>query len=254
MTDAWEIIASAKALLLDFDGPITALMPPPLNAHAAERARAALQVTSLPDEIRTTTDHLEVLRFCADRFPEKFGTVERACSEAEIDCARQSQPSPRAEAMLRDAERRSIPVAVVSNNSAAAVQEFLQRFDWVDPIRVLACRTPTVGLKLKPDPFLVETAVDLLEVDAADCVFVGDSVTDVEAGKAAAVSAFRFAAVAPACPALNVALRGAPGEAVRLLFARAQDGWAARVLDVTIGADGTAAVSLPPAEGARRGD
>ena len=68
------------------------------------------------------------------------------------------------------------------------------------------------------------------------------------------MSAFRFAAVAPACPALNVALRGAPGEAVRLLFARAQDGWAARVLDVTIGADGTAAVSLPPAEGARRGD
>jgi len=65
-----------------------------------------------------------------------------------------------------------------------------------------------------------------------------------EAGKAAAVSSFRFAAVAPACPALSVALRGAPGEAVRLLWARAQDGWAARALDVTIGTNGTSSVSL----------
>ncbi len=187
MTDAAEIIAAARALLLDFDGPITALMPPPLNARAAERARAALQHVSLPGEIRTTTDHLAVLRYAAEHQDTELGSVEAACSAAEIDCARISQPSPEVHAILCGATRRSVPVAVVSNNSEEAVKEFLHRFGWTESIRVLSCRTPSIALKLKPNPFLVEKAVALLGVDAADCVFVGDSVTDVEAGNAAGV-------------------------------------------------------------------
>ncbi len=187
MSEAAEIIAGAGACLLDFDGPITALMPPPLNAQAADRARAALQRNSLPDGIRTSTDHLAVLRYAAERQRDSYSSVESACSAAEIDCARNSQPSPGLQALLSDSKRLSLPVAVVSNNSEAAVKEFLQRFGWTDPIRVLACRTPSIGLKLKPDPFLVEKAVELLGVDATDCVFIGDSVTDVESGMAAGV-------------------------------------------------------------------
>lgn len=188
MTDAWEIIAGAKALLLDFDGPITALMPPPLNAQAAERARAALDKSSLPAEIRTTTDHLAVLYFAAQHFPERFSAVEQACSKVEVDCARISRPSPEAQALLRCAESRPAPVAVVSNNSADAVREFLKRFTWAAPMRTLACRTPEVGTRLKPDPFLVREALGRLAVtDPAVCVFVGDSVSDVQAGNAAGV-------------------------------------------------------------------
>ncbi|MGV0992890.1 MAG: HAD family hydrolase [Mycobacterium sp.] len=187
MTDAWEIIASAKALLLDFDGPITALMPPPLNAQAADRARVALQVASLPGEILTTTDHLAVLRFTAERYPERFHDVERACSEAEIDCARISTPSPEAEDLIGGAERRSVPVAIVSNNSEVAVQEFLRRFSWAAPVHVLACRTPEVGGRLKPNPLLVHRALEHLRVGAWGAVFVGDSVSDVESGNSAGV-------------------------------------------------------------------
>jgi hypothetical protein len=91
VTDAWEIIANAKALLLDFDGPITALMPAPINAQAADRARAALRAPALPGEILTTTDHLAVLRFTAERYPESSsGAVE-----ADIALERQSLPSAR---------------------------------------------------------------------------------------------------------------------------------------------------------------
>ncbi|ORV04564.1 hypothetical protein AWC04_08170 [Mycolicibacterium fallax] len=42
-------------------------------------------------------------------------------------------------------------------------------------------------LRLKPDPYLVRTAVEQLDVDAGRCVFVGDSATDVEAGRAVGV-------------------------------------------------------------------
>lgn len=187
MNEAAEIIAGARALFLDFDGPITALMPPPLNAHAAERARIALHETSLPDEISTTTDHLAVLHFVAAHRPDRYNSVERACTEEEIDCARRSQPSPEAQALFEDAQRRSVPVAVVSNNSAEAVREFLHRFSWSAEVKAFACRTTEVGDRLKPDPFLVQRAMTLLRVPAADCVFVGDSVSDVQAGSAAGV-------------------------------------------------------------------
>ncbi|BBY99700.1 HAD family hydrolase [Mycolicibacterium fallax] len=187
MTDAEAIIASAGALLLDFDGPITALMPAPLNAEAADRARAALQHVSLPDEIQSTTDHLAVLRYVAAFMPAELNRVEAACSSAEVACARRSQPSPEIRTMLRNAQRQTIPVAIVSNNSQSSVEEFLQRFSWTAPIQVLACRTPATVLRLKPDPYLVRTAVEQLDVDAGRCVFVGDSATDVEAGRAVGV-------------------------------------------------------------------
>jgi phosphoglycolate phosphatase len=187
MTDAAEIIASAGALLLDFDGPITALMPAPLNAEAADRARAALQQFPLPDGIRTTTDHLAVLRYVAEYLPAELDRVEEVCADAEVDCARRSQPSPEIRGMLDYAHRQAVPLAIVSNNSQSAVGEFLQRFRWTAPIDVLACRTAATVLKLKPDPYLVRTAVEQLGVDAGRCVFIGDSATDVEAGLAAGV-------------------------------------------------------------------
>lgn len=185
--DAWEIIAGAKALLLDFDGPITALMPPPLNAQAAEGARAALKGLPLPNEIRTTTDHIAVLRFAGEHYPERFASVERACSEAEVECARTSSPSPEAERLIDSARRRSVPIAIVSNNSANAVRGFLTRFSWAGLPDALACRPPEAVSKLKPDPLLVIKALQMLGADAGGSVFVGDSVSDVQAGRAAGV-------------------------------------------------------------------
>lgn len=193
MTDAAEIIAKAGALLLDFDGPITALMPPPMNAEAASRVRAALRHSALPGEIQTTTDHLAVLRYVAEYVPAELNRIEQVCSSAEIDCARRSQPSREIRMLLGNAHRQAVPLAVVSNNSQSAVEAFLQRFSWTEPIEVLACRTPTTVLRLKPDPYLVKTAIQQLGVEAAHCVFVGDSATDVEAGRAAGVQVIGLA-------------------------------------------------------------
>ncbi len=187
MTDAAEIIANAGALLLDFDGPITALMPAPLNAEAADRVRAALRQFPPPEEIRTTTDHLAVLRYVAECLPAELNRVEEVCSSAEVDCARRSQPSPEIREILGNARHQAVPLAVVSNNSQSAVEEFLDRFSWTTTIEVLACRTPATVLKLKPDPYLVCKAVEQLGVEAGRCVFIGDSATDVEAGRAAGV-------------------------------------------------------------------
>ncbi len=187
MTTAEELIANAKALLLDFDGPVTALMPSPLNRQAADQARAALDGIDVPEAISTTSDHLAVLRFTAEQYPARLQAVERSCTEAEVACARESDPSPEAERLLTDARRRAAPVAIVSNNSEAAVRVFLDRFEWARDIKTLACRTPATVGRMKPDPYLLSLALSLLNERAKDCAFLGDSVSDVRAGHAAGV-------------------------------------------------------------------
>lgn len=187
MTTAAELIARANALLLDFDGPVTTLMPPPANAYAADQAREALAGIELPEAVAKTTDHLAVLRFTAEQVPGRLSAVEQSCTEAEVACARESDPSPEIQGLLQDAERRSAPVAIVSNNSEAAVRVFLDRFEWARDIKTLACRTPAKVARMKPDPYLVVEATLLLGMAPAECVLVGDSVSDVEAGHAAGV-------------------------------------------------------------------
>ena len=83
------------------------------------------------------------------------------------------------------AKRRSVPVESVCDNGDETVREFFQPFGWTSPIRVLSFGTPSVSLMVKLNPFLAEEVASALGVDVVDCVFVGDSPTDVEAGIAA---------------------------------------------------------------------
>lgn len=187
MTSAELLIAKAEGLLLDFDGPVTALMPPPLNAAAADRARALLGGVELPAEVERTTDHLAVLRWTAAHRVGRLADVERACTEFEVDCARASAPSPEIRELLEGARGRQVPVAIVSNNSEQAIRTFLDRCDWAAWIGPSVGRTLKTARLMKPNPFYVNAAVRMIGIDRSRCVFIGDSVSDVSAGQAAGV-------------------------------------------------------------------
>jgi len=96
-TRARKVIVAAEVVFLDFDGPITPLMPPPANAAAADAARQPLLEAgvSLQGELRTTTDHLAVLRFTAALAPKLVTEVEDACLAAELAVAATCQPPKR---------------------------------------------------------------------------------------------------------------------------------------------------------------
>lgn len=209
MTTAEELIENAGALLLDFDGPVTALMPPPLNAQAAERARAALGHVQLAPQIKETTDHLAVLRWAVGHAPGHLPDVERACAEAESECAGISEPSPEIGGLLAVACKRQIPVGIVSNNSEQAVRAFLGRFEWARCIEPVVARTVETAGLMKPHPYLVDAAVRRLGTPASRCVFIGDAVSDVEAGLAAGV------------PVIGLAKTPVRGSALRAAGARA---------------------------------
>ena len=191
MTSPEALISRAKALLLDFDGPITTLMPPPRNRAAANRARQPLEGLHLPVCIAETNDHLAVLRWTFRHAPSRLASVELACTEVEVECARTSELGPEIGWLLDLARINSLPVGIASNNSEAAVRLFAERMDL--GFEVYACRTPESVRLMKPSPAYVLACADWLRVPARETVFVGDSVSDVEAGRAAGVAVIGLA-------------------------------------------------------------
>lgn len=190
---AVRLVNRARAVLLDFDGPVTLLMPPPSNAHAAEAARAALPGPALPREVATTTDHLAVLRWAANNAPDRLDDVEHACIEAEIEAARVSKPTPGALDFLHSCAHVGKPVVIVSNNAADAVLTFLNRYDATNLVSGIVGRQPRRPDLLKPHPSLVLAALDLVQMPADDGVLIGDSVTDVEVARRTGVRSIGYA-------------------------------------------------------------
>lgn len=193
MTTAAELVRAAKAILLDFDGPVTALMPTPINAQAADAARAALNGFDLPPEVAITSDHLTVLRWAATNAPERLAAVEAACVTAEIAAAQFCEPTAGALDFLRWCQRQGKPIVIVSNNAAEAITTYLNRFNATSLIRGIVGREPGRPDLLKPHPSLVLAALDLAQVEPADAVLIGDSVTDVEVAQTTGVPAIGYA-------------------------------------------------------------
>lgn len=186
MTSAIDLLSGAQAFLLDFDGPIAALMPSPVNELAAREARRLLMGVDLPLEIESTSDHLAVLRWARLNADDAISlAVEAACTEVEIDAAGKCDPSPTGARLFELASELGIPIAVVSNNSTLSVHAFLDRVGWLNQVDVLACRTPETVDLIKPSPHLLRIAADALRLPIEETVFVGDSVSDVVASEAA---------------------------------------------------------------------
>jgi HAD superfamily hydrolase (TIGR01509 family) len=177
--------APLEALLLDFDGPLTDLMPAPFNLEAADAARAVINKSALPEAIAHSTDHLAILRFVHHHSKHQLPSVVAACTAAEIAAARISEPSPHTNDLFNFAKELSIPVAVVSNNDAHAARTFLDRLGLSGRVALYACRTPDRIDAMKPAPDLLRDAVTTLGVDSNRCAFIGDTVSDVIAGQAA---------------------------------------------------------------------
>ncbi|WP_369371735.1 hypothetical protein AB1046_00015 [Promicromonospora sp. Populi] len=102
MTDAAQLLKESAAVLLDFDGAITPLVPAPANMHAADSARRALEQNdiTLPGEIATTSDHLAVIRWAGTYAPDALRDVSDACALAEMDSAKTCVPTAGAHAPL----------------------------------------------------------------------------------------------------------------------------------------------------------
>ncbi|MFG1890564.1 HAD family hydrolase [Micromonospora sp. NPDC049051] len=191
-----KMIDRARVILLDFDGPVCSIFAQHSASIVAHELRRLLvdQAVTLPPEILAERDPLAVLRFTATLGrPAVVRLVDEAMTREEVTAARTAEPTPYGREVIVAAQQTGRRVAVVSNNSAASVHAYLSARHLTSYVHPVIGRPEAAPKRMKPDPFPVLGAVRELGAEPAECVLVGDSVSDIEADHAAGVAAIGYA-------------------------------------------------------------
>ena len=189
MTDrpAHALLLSRRMVVLDFDGPLTRLLPGQEYLRVTAGAlELALSLGLRPDdELTGQRDHVQLLRALAQRDAEIARAVERWCTEQELDAASRARPVAAAGAFVTECLARDAAVAVVTNNAPAAVSVVLAQGAPVLAQLPVYGREPGAPDRLKPAPHMLTDATRTAGREPADAVMIGDSVSDVRAAAAA---------------------------------------------------------------------
>lgn len=197
MTPA-EAVANAEAVVLDFDGPmcdVFAAMPAPDVAR--ELAAFAKEVwfehgDSLEGQLPDTDDPFEVLRAATSKSAVKAGHVSVRLRQLETKAIEAAPATAGLFEFLSLALGRGQIIAVASNNSVGAIKRWLEIHDLGGQFSYIAGRKVRSD-QLKPDPFVLQEALAALDRRADRCVFIGDSLSDLEAARAVPMPFVAFA-------------------------------------------------------------
>jgi phosphoglycolate phosphatase len=140
-----------------------------------------------------TTEPFNVLRHVARHRPADAARAEAELARLETEAVGTAEPTPGATDVLRHFAATDRPVIVVSNNSAAAIRAYLDRHDLGRYVADGSARTASAPDLLKPNPHLLNEAVDILGAPARKCVMIGDSDTDIKAAQAAGLPVIAYA-------------------------------------------------------------
>ena len=182
-----ELFRTRRLLILDFDGPVTRLLPDPRHIELADAVKRLLRKrgAALPPPVTASIDHVEVLRYAAQALPDLLPQAERLCSATELTAADSATPAVGAIELLDLRRMQRRPVAIVTNNDARVVGRFAQRHG----IDLTGCtvhgRDPGHADRLKPSPWMLQAALDAHGCEPSEALLVGDSTTDVAAAQAA---------------------------------------------------------------------
>ena len=182
-----RVLDRASDVLVDFDGPICSIFAGLSSATVADQLRSILVANHvvLPPSLTAETDPLQVLRYTAGVDLSLTSKVEAALRHAEVIAAQCARSTAHARDALLACRRSGRRVAVVSNNSQAAVDAYLRTHGIATLVDRVVGRTIPDPSLLKPNPHLLLEAAAALDISPACGVLVGDSVTDMEAARAA---------------------------------------------------------------------
>ncbi|GLW09372.1 hydrolase [Microtetraspora sp. NBRC 13810] len=194
--DVQRLLADATHVLFDFDGPICSIfagLPAPTVAAALRDYIGPLGI-DLPGHIMSESDPLEILRHAASAGPMVAETVEAGLRGLELQAALRAAPTPHADAAIHQLHTSGRRLAVVSNNSDAAIKVYIDHRDLSGYFAAISARTlfqdPAL---LKPHVHLIIEAIKRLDAAPSRCVLIGDSVTDIQAAIKAGVPGIGYA-------------------------------------------------------------
>jgi beta-phosphoglucomutase-like phosphatase (HAD superfamily) len=190
-----EIAARSRHLLLDFDGPVCDIFAGTPNYAVAHDFRLALSAAGivLPDEVKDLGDPLEVFRIIARYQHEAAEPAHRELTRLEFEAVLTAKPTEGAGELMTAARATGRTVTIVSNNSGDAVLLYLDMHQLYQHVTAVIGRDDADPERMKPSPYRVREAVGMLGAEGMECAFVGDSVTDVLAGRLAGVAVIGFA-------------------------------------------------------------
>ncbi|MFJ9804110.1 HAD family hydrolase [Streptomyces wuyuanensis] len=194
-----DLINGADHVLFDFDGPICRLFARHPATGVAESLVGWLDrhggEVRLTDEQRAAEDPHDVLRAVARLHPgsDVVEGLERELTRQELLATRSAWPTAWADPLIRTWSAVADGLAVATNNSPRAAEEYLTGRGLRDCFaRHVHGRAPDLGL-LKPDPDCVLRALDSLGATPASALMIGDTPSDLFAARAAGVNFLGYA-------------------------------------------------------------
>jgi HAD superfamily hydrolase (TIGR01509 family) len=206
-----ELIARARVVLWDFDGPICCLFA----GHKAERVAVdlvewlegrGLHGLLTEDERRSLDPHV-VLRAVDRRHPgsDLVAELEERLTQEELRATSSAMPTAYADPLIRTWTALGARLAITTNNSPRVVRAYLTSRG------LLSCFSPhiygrTQDLhRLKPDPHCLNRALRAMGTAPSSALMIGDTPSDLAAANSAGVPFLGYARnarkVKPLCEA-----------------------------------------------------
>ncbi|MEU1522891.1 HAD hydrolase-like protein [Nocardia rhamnosiphila] len=192
-----RLVGERRCLIFDVDGPICSVFDQFRDYEVAEQMRRSLDLP-FPEHIATANDPFAVFRYAAS-FGDRYARLaERELARLEVEAMGSARPTPGADETLIANHARSGLNIMLSNNCVAAVDRYHARratqglVDGNYSRGVAEDRRYYTSL-LKPDPFPLERAMAGTNVSPRECLYIGDSTTDIQVAHAAGMPAIAFA-------------------------------------------------------------
>ncbi|MBK3569510.1 HAD family hydrolase [Streptomyces sp. MBT62] len=191
-----RLLAGARAVLFDFDGPVCDLFGGVSTKDVAERVKevAGQYWGRLDPDVRSCYDSHGILRALRDMYerraaerlsPQPLELAEKIVTEQETEAVHTAVGAPDLVTLVGLLRQLPVRLVVVSNNAEGPIRSYLEQPDFRGKFEGVFGRDPDDARHMKPHPRCVERALAHLRLPASSCVVIGDQLTDLEAARTA---------------------------------------------------------------------
>ncbi|MET9785967.1 HAD family hydrolase [Streptomyces canus] len=193
-----SLVASARYVLWDMDGPICRLFAGyPAHEIAGELVDKIDQLGMgglLTEEERSGNDPQAALRLVHERRrgSDLVLELEEWLTRRELKAVGTAMPTPYADPLIRTWSSYGVRFAITTNNAAVAAAAYVESRQLTDCFPYVYGRTANLDL-MKPNPYCLDQALKAMGAVPSATLMIGDTPTDLEAARQAGVSFLGYA-------------------------------------------------------------